>query len=273
MRKFIDIIDRDDDHYSRTNMSSTSYLFEKPGFKEWFSGSKVHDDSGNPLVCYHGTFEDFSEFKLQSENRRAYGFNRLGFWFDVSPETPSYFSGKSGNIKPCVLSIKKPFYLDSEFLYKDDTDKLRQAHDTFKKYSDLHQTVKLDDLGNYRLPDGKIFDFTSYKKSEIEYDTLRQKSIAYEHDPKIRDDAFNRLMSLLPNGSKSSDKEVDSFKQSLIDEGHDGIYLGDTAADFATRNFKSTDWFVAFYPNQIKSIFSERFSSSSNIMENNNQNL
>ena len=33
-------------------------------FKEWFGDSKVVDEDGEPLVAYHGTDEDFSEFKI-----------------------------------------------------------------------------------------------------------------------------------------------------------------------------------------------------------------
>ena len=33
-------------------------------FWKWFSGSKITDDQGRPLVVYHGTNADFSEFKV-----------------------------------------------------------------------------------------------------------------------------------------------------------------------------------------------------------------
>ena len=36
---------------------------ETPEFKAWFSGSKVVDEDGKPLVVYHGTNADFSVFK------------------------------------------------------------------------------------------------------------------------------------------------------------------------------------------------------------------
>ena len=43
---------------------------ETPEFERWFSGSKVVDDSGKPLLCFHGTLENFDVFKLESERRR-----------------------------------------------------------------------------------------------------------------------------------------------------------------------------------------------------------
>lgn len=70
-----------------------------PEFKAWFGRSKVVDQNGNPRVVFHGTFEDFKVFKLESEKRRAHNFNRLGFWFDVHPETPNYFAGHTASTK------------------------------------------------------------------------------------------------------------------------------------------------------------------------------
>lgn len=36
---------------------------ETPEFKAWFGRSKVIDDNGDPLVLYHGTFDDFTQFE------------------------------------------------------------------------------------------------------------------------------------------------------------------------------------------------------------------
>lgn len=198
-------------------------LWERPGFAEWFEGSKVCAPNGTPLMAFHGSFESFAEFKLDSENRRSYGFNRLGYWFDIDPRTPEYFAGygdehfmtretaKGGSVMPCVLSIKKPLHLDSEFVYGNDDEESRN--------------VKSD-----------------------------------------RIDAWDNLMNLLPKRAKSSAAEVDAFRNQLISEGYDGIYLGDTAADFGTRNYVGTDWWIAFHPNQIKSIMAPKFSNSNDIM-------
>ncbi len=44
-----------------------------PEFQNWFKGSKVVDESGKPLRLYHGTTEDFNEFKPGGNNERLSG--------------------------------------------------------------------------------------------------------------------------------------------------------------------------------------------------------
>lgn len=59
---------------------------KSPAFKKWFSGSKVVDDAGQPLVVYHGTdAEDFAEF-------------RPGAFFSTNPDEASAYS-KTGELK------------------------------------------------------------------------------------------------------------------------------------------------------------------------------
>lgn len=278
MRQWIDLIN---ESYIHTQFHSAPQgLRERPGFEEWFAGSKAIDENGEPLMVFHGSFEHFAEFKLESENRRAYGFNRLGYWFDVDPRTPEYYGGfgtrdrpsekSSGGVMPCVLSIKKPFYLDSEYLWSPEIEALSEIKAEYEAQCEQYYKTKTDDLGNYRLPDNTFFNYQEYKKLEKEYDRLRQAIIAsgFEDGRADRIDAFDTLMKCLPKGPKSSEAEVEEFRNQLIAEGHDGIYLGDTAADFGTRGLAPTGWFIAFHPHQIKSILAQSFSANSNnIME------
>lgn len=292
MRNWIQIINeyadpdkrKDDTFYQGTAHYAPKMIWERPGFKEWFAGSHVCAPNGEPLIAFHGSFEQFSEFKLVSERRRSYGFNRLGYWFDIDPRTPEYFAGytgktittKVGGIMPCVLSIKKPFSLDSEFIYTPDVEALNAISVLYDEISELKWSASHDSLGNLvnretgeplLLRDGRRLTDTLSRKIENEYDEKRRAIMTYEHDMETgpRIDAFGELMKMLPNGAKSTDAEVEAFKQQLIAEGHDGIYLGDTAADFKTRGFAGTDWWIAFYPNQIKSIYAKSFTSSPDI--------
>src|ERR1700739_4248374 len=111
---------------TRTEVVSHGHILENPKFRDWFAGSKVCDAAGNPLVCYHGTFFDFTKFRHEDKGRggAGSGFNRLGFWFDIDPGVPNWLAGyedgaepsSGGVVYPCYLSIKKPFALDSEWL-------------------------------------------------------------------------------------------------------------------------------------------------------------
>lgn len=257
-------------------------ITSSPHFQNWFKGSKVVDKEGNPLVCYHGTFEDFVNFSYTPKNRISHGFNRLGFWFDADPRTPAWLAGytpeghyTTGSIYPCYLSIKKPFHLDSEYLFGDDYEEVRRLHDRVKEYSKVFYASRHDRFGNLvnqsdgelaRLPDGTLCTSRMYQTVRDEYEAFVNKLGDGTH----RIDAFWRLMKLLPGGIKSSTEDVVAFQKELIAEGHDGIYLGDTIADFSTRGHETTHWWIAFHPEQIKSVFAREFNpKSANISEAN----
>ena len=80
-------------------------------FWKWFAGSKVVDDSGNPLVVYHGTDANFSVFN------KPYGFT--GNYFTDSKENAKYFSEygfhpENAKIMPCYLKIENPFKIHAK---------------------------------------------------------------------------------------------------------------------------------------------------------------
>jgi hypothetical protein len=250
-------------------------VLQHPGFQRWFQGSKVVDGDGHPVVCYHGTFEDVTEFKHASENRKSYGFNRLGFWFDVDPRTPSYFAGVAsdrtdslpagagggGNVMPCFLRVTKPLYMDSEGLWGDDADKMREYYALHKRYNasgrENERGLKTEDGGSTFMAksDGQPFDRARYELLGRE---VRALEASYQ-----RTDGWHRLMAHLPRGVKSNDQEVDEFKAAIMAEGYDGIYISDTLADHGSRDYESSHWWLVFDPKNIKSIFAKEFRADS----------
>ena len=76
-------------------------------FKQWFGDSKVVDENGNPLVVYHGTGKDFSEFKYDPKKA-------LGIWTSSDPKVASEYADISGryvghpSVMPLYLSLKNP---------------------------------------------------------------------------------------------------------------------------------------------------------------------
>jgi hypothetical protein len=79
-------------------------------FKQWFGNSKVVDDDGNPLVMYHGTRKDFSEFKpgliFSSPNSMVankFAANDMLY----SPDKPGIEPG--ANVMPVYVKSVNPF--------------------------------------------------------------------------------------------------------------------------------------------------------------------
>lgn len=211
-------------------MEASSPFVNSNNFNQWFAGSKVVDKNGNPLPVFHGSMSDFAEFKIG----KSRSFNRLGFWFDVDPNTPNHFAlgynhdderqvslyKPKGSVIVAYLSIKKPFPVMSEpVVWQGDKDKLAKFASA-KDYGSFNDHVKNMD----------------------------------------RADAFDRLLRMIPNPNNYKfwdhqyEQCVENFKQDLISEGYDGIVLEDTYADAGTRGGKLTNWWIAFYPNQVKSV-------------------
>lgn len=89
-------------------------------FWRWFGDSKVVDADGRPLVVYHGTSEQFSEFeRMGGKVSTVFGVedvDRNGFFFTASREMAVEFGE---NIVDAYLSIKNPIDLTNGFLDGD----------------------------------------------------------------------------------------------------------------------------------------------------------
>jgi hypothetical protein len=86
---------------------------DTPAFKQWFKDSKVVDKKGDPLVVYHGTAYDFSEFspeKLGSNTGAPSA--RAGFFFTARPKTAEYYSkGQFPNLESAAKAKRQTAYV------------------------------------------------------------------------------------------------------------------------------------------------------------------
>ncbi|HEY0842476.1 hypothetical protein [Methylotenera sp.] len=93
---------------------------DTPEFKAWFGDSKVVDANGKPLVVYHGTTADFTEFDINQFGKTDEGYVGKGFYFTNNAEISSDYATDSiwssrqklvigGNVKPVFLSLKNPY--------------------------------------------------------------------------------------------------------------------------------------------------------------------
>lgn len=88
-----------------------------PEFKRWFGDSKVVDENGEPLVVYHGTHREFSEFSS--------GKSSPDYWFTDSPGVASLYAATytpppdgeflgQPNVMPSYLKMERPLEVDAE---------------------------------------------------------------------------------------------------------------------------------------------------------------
>ena len=92
-----------------------------PEFKAWFDGSQVVDENGNPMIMYHGTYDDFSVAKTNFGDEEYFKFGiHVGSAEQASQRiedlnNPGNFSrivNKSPNIIPLYVKAKNPLRLD-----------------------------------------------------------------------------------------------------------------------------------------------------------------
>ena len=111
------------------NWSTTSnYINESKevklndNFKKWFRNSKIIDENGNPLVCYHGspnTFEIFDE--------KYFGLNNIkGFWFSNDKKVGEHYKQKNGKLYSCYIRLENPYILKTPDM--SDEERFKRTH-------------------------------------------------------------------------------------------------------------------------------------------------
>lgn len=101
-------------------------------FKDWFgdwendekNSSKVVDDSGKPLVVYHGTDIEFNSFDKSKTGKNYWQGEDAFFFTDKLNSAKNYAknSNDNGKIISVYLSIKNP-YLENAIDYYGAVDK------------------------------------------------------------------------------------------------------------------------------------------------------
>lgn len=93
----------------------------KAAFAKWFANSRVVDQDGQPLVVYHGTGIDITEF-VPSEQ----GWYGSGIYFTDDPTVAEEFAfnhSEGQNLVPVHLSIQRPyFYREPAYYERDPSD-------------------------------------------------------------------------------------------------------------------------------------------------------
>ncbi|MDD3997618.1 MAG: hypothetical protein PHH86_07905, partial [Sphaerochaetaceae bacterium] len=84
---------------------------DSEAFKKWFGDSKVVDENGDPLVVYHGTNAEFTEFIDTGT------YENTGFWFTDEPSNAAFYTNTKSiyNIDKYYISLQNPKIIDAHF--------------------------------------------------------------------------------------------------------------------------------------------------------------
>ena len=148
-----------------TNLTPEQYrLVRTAAFKAWFgdwehspaTASKMIDDNGEPLVCYHGTPNSFNVFRKDVGHMHDAGFYGSGFYFTFNKEKKwmrlargeaSYYGN---GVMDCFLKTIKPFDISSLSVYKGKqinaigAEALAFLYNIAIKFPDIADTIFLD---------------------------------------------------------------------------------------------------------------------------------
>jgi hypothetical protein len=129
---------------------------ESAAFKKWFGDSKIVDENGEPLVVYHGTTKDFSEFKkgLIFVSPNALVANKFAA-DDMLYSPESTYVTPGANVMPVYVKSDKPF----------DYENPQQVDILFEKIKSIfakesrEAAKKLLSEGNFKLTeDSRVID-------------------------------------------------------------------------------------------------------------------
>lgn len=169
-------------------------------FKRWFGDSKVVDDNGQPLVCYHGSTVDIEEFDLGYSGQTTGNNQEEVFYFTSDKDTAITYSQEATvrenewkfwdeeekkniefedyddyaeylreqifenpHINPCYLKMENPFVFDADYTIFD-------AKRNYTLCSMLKGNNNIDyDMWDYNLADDLMSVFTEYDEEMDEY--------------------------------------------------------------------------------------------------------
>ncbi len=210
-------------------------------FYKWFGDSKVVDEQGRPLVVYHGTktmrwgkplpeFSEFSREKLRS------GQNSVGFYFGESESFAKHFGDR-------VLSVY--LKMDNPKIYKNGTPNVSEL----KLEQKLVDEAKRDDERYYyqRMLENTRKYTDPYDKFVMD---IYHKSGLIPYQERVEGN-FNDAYYL---GIEESKRVAENYTRILQNEGFDGVIIYDTKIDAKSNQDRANTQYVAFEPNQIKSV-------------------
>lgn len=101
------------------SMSRGQDQTQTEAFKRWFGDSKVVDAEGNPLVVYHGTKRQITQFDGNKKTEKDSGWYGRGIYMTADPNTASAYSGyddftkkadsDGAHVMPLYVSIQNPY--------------------------------------------------------------------------------------------------------------------------------------------------------------------
>ena len=210
---------------------------DTPEFKNWFGDSKVVDENNEPLVVYHGTGEDFSEFNTSGGKGKTFG---TGAFFSSNPATAAtYATGTSKNVMPVYLALRTPAVIDAKGRNWNALDGSASVELPAIKVSDQEDADLLAELTGEPAQQGAT---RQTKARTTSLKDLFPGEMDYEDDTASTDDLARWARKAGYDGL---------IIRNVTDRGPSGMFATEEARTPSTL-------YIAFEPTQIKSATGNR---------------
>jgi hypothetical protein len=206
-------------------------------FSNWFNGSILKDEKGNPLILYHGTFDRSLEQNLRPFNKfDSKHISQIGFHFgsvDDANDIVNKNFGKDHRIFPVVISMKNPLRIDdlNHFGSNSETIQMKQRDFLIKNYCGIEY--------NHKNP-SECQKFVMEKWWSLVGDISK-----IQEENEIDDEEMDSMMEecLLPFTLCGED-----YAKLLLELGYDGIIYKNKY-----ENEIGSDSVIAIKPGQVRS--------------------
>jgi len=226
-------------------------------FKRWFGDSKVVDSNGNPIVVYHGTTADFSEFsKAELGKSTMVASAKKGFFFGGSSEIAERFAQISNRSKSLTADQS---YANFLAYVEDKKQKLLAAE---KTNNETETKAAKEELAG---AEEAFVTFSEMRQNIMPvYLSLQNPLVVDQKGKSFRDEPYASIIDRAIKG------------------GHDGVIIKNTydgkrapslfdkaIAKISGKSIPTDTIYIAFEPNQIKSVFNRGTydPNSNNILE------
>ena len=225
-------------------------------FQNWFADSKVVDENGQPLVCYHGSTVDIDEFDLGYSGQTTGNNQEQVFYFTSDKDTAITYSQQA-----TVRENEWRFY-DEETGFDDWEDYKQYLED--EVFENPHINPCYLYIKNPYIIDANYTNF-DYKKNYTIISILKHST---DIDPEFFDENIAEEMY---QDFEEYDEENDEWIAKDVD--YDGVIIKNVRDNIDERNNDYIDEYIVWDPYQIKSIYNKGIwsNSSANVMESVNE--
>lgn len=260
--------------------------------QDYFKNTKITNDKGQLLRVYHGTRGDFYIFD-RNQGGQSNSKAGIGFWFTPSKQGATNFANdiwygdNDTRVIESYLNITNPYIyeeVNNTELLESIENQIDDIDKEIKKIKETASYIMMDDIGNrYYVnmlpnPIQKLVE-EGYKEDEArtyveQYTRVKElqqlrNQLKKEHAEGRYTDPYEQFKTDIYKlagqsaedaniggigmGLNNPSETLEKYRNSLIEQGYDGIILKGTRYDSGVFG-GNNDQYVAFYPEQIKSV-------------------